>query len=66
METNERKLKPMRIAIYGAGKCGEYVLREIQSHQESKVEINLLCAAKLRCCDFAGYPSGHGVPPLNE
>jgi len=29
----------MRVAIYGAGKCGEYVLHEIQSHQESKVEI---------------------------
>lgn len=32
----------MKIAIFGAGKCGEYVLQEIQAHCESKVEISVI------------------------
>lgn len=28
----------MKIAIYGAGKCGEYVIQSIKAHKESKIE----------------------------
>jgi Molybdenum cofactor biosynthesis enzyme len=31
----------MKIAVYGAGKCGEYVVQEISTYRNSKIEVKL-------------------------
>lgn len=31
----------MKIAIYGAGKCGEYVVQKINACLDSKIKISL-------------------------
>ena len=32
----------MKIAIYGAGNCGEYVIQEMKSAPISKIEVELI------------------------
>ncbi len=51
----------MKIAIYGAGKCGEYVLRDIQTNMNAKISCTMFIDNKQ---EFNGKQK-YGIPIIN-